>query len=81
MLWVVQSASTSGSQRCVVLHEGDGINEVTVSNRENLVDPVSVDIVDTAYILKKGKTDRRTPWRSLVSRYLSTRLQLDICMV
>ena len=41
VLWVVQSASTSGGQRCAAPHEMGGTNDVTVSNRVNLylVDP------------------------------------------
>ena len=39
VLWVVQSASTSGGQRCAAPREVGGTNDVTVSNRVNLVDP------------------------------------------
>ena len=42
MLWVVQSASTSGGQRCAAPREMGGANDVTVSNRVNLVDPFYV---------------------------------------
>ena len=42
VLWVVQSASTSGGQRCAAPREVGGTNDVTVSNRVNLVDPVSI---------------------------------------
>ena len=37
---VVQSASTSGGQRCAAPREVGGTNDVTVSNRVNLVDPL-----------------------------------------
>ena len=40
VFWVVQSASTSGGQRCAAPREVGGTNDVTVSNRVNLVDPV-----------------------------------------
>ena len=40
VLWVVQSASTSGGQRCAAPREVGGTNDVTVSNRVNLVNPV-----------------------------------------
>ena len=39
---MVQSASTSGGQRCAAPREVGGINDVTVSNRVNLVDPICV---------------------------------------
>ena len=42
MLWVVQSASTSGAANDALRRvklEGGGTNDVTVSNRVNLVDP------------------------------------------
>ena len=41
VLWVVQStsASTNGGQRCTAPREVGGTNDVTVSNRVNLVDP------------------------------------------
>ena len=38
---MVQSASTSGGQRCAAQREVGGTNDVTVSNRVNLVDPVA----------------------------------------
>ena len=39
VIWVVQSASTSGGQRCAAPRKVGGTNDVTVSNRVNLVDP------------------------------------------
>ena len=42
MLWVVQSASTSGAANDALRRvklEGGGTNDVTVSNRVNLVNP------------------------------------------
>ena len=40
VLWVVQRVSTSGDQRCAAPREVGGTNDVTVSNRVNLVDPL-----------------------------------------
>ena len=40
--YIVQSASISGGQRCAAPREVGGTNDVTVSNRVNLVDPIII---------------------------------------